>query len=246
MSLVPKQTTLYVGKIAPTVDDDTIKSLMETCGPVKSWKRLQDAETKQPKGFGFCEYEEAEGVLAALRLLNNLKLDGQELLLKMNTPTQKYVDEFRAQQEREAKLRQITSAAATKTVDAAGEKGQGEGQGKEGVEDGEEESDDSKDTVRLEAIMAIVSERATQGLDSKAAAHASEFLSSMQQQAGDGLSRAQPRPKPSSRPVEDAAAQLDKQMARERDRERREEEQRAQLEDRMFKDKLRDWERHER
>lgn len=244
---MPKQTTLYVGKIAPTVDDDTIKSLMETCGPVKSWKRLQDAETKQPKGFGFCEYEEAEGVLAAMRLLNNLKLDGQELLLKMNTPTQKYVDEYRAQQEREAKLRQITSAAA-KTADAAGEKGKGEGdaEGKEGVEEGEEESDDSKDTVRLEAIMAIVSERATQGLDTKAAAaHASEFLSSMQQ-AGDGHARGQPRPKSSSRPVEDPAAQLDKQMARERERDRREEEQRAQLEDRMFKDKLRDWERHER
>ena len=114
------------------------------------------------------------------------------------------------------------------------------------MEEGEEESDDSKDTVRLEAIMAIVSERATQGLDTKAAAaHASEFLSSMQQ-AGDGHARGQPRPKSSSRPVEDPAAQLDKQMARERERDRREEEQRAQLEDRMFKDKLRDWERHER
>ncbi|KAK9832941.1 hypothetical protein WJX74_002428 [Apatococcus lobatus] len=248
-SLVPKQTTLYVGKIAPTVDDNTIKSLMETCGPVKSWKRLQDAETKQPKGFGFCEYEEAEGVLAAMRLLNNLKLDGQELLLKLNTSTQKYVDEYRVQQEREAKLRQITSAAA-KTADGAAEKGKGEEEGKEGVEEGEEESDDSKDTVRLEAIMTIVSERATQGLDTTAATHASEFLSSMQQQqqqhqAADGH-RGPPRTKSSSRPVEDAAAQLDKQMARERDRERREEEQRAQLEERMFKDKLRDWERHER
>ncbi|KAK9847428.1 hypothetical protein WJX84_011241, partial [Apatococcus fuscideae] len=198
--LPPKHTTLYVGKIAPTVDDETIKKLMETCGPVKSWKRLQDAETKQPKGFGFCEYEEAEGVLAAMRLLNNLKLDGQELLLKLNTPTQKYVEEHKLQQEREAKLRQITAAAA-KSADGAAE----DGKAKEAAE--EELSDDSKDTIRLEAIMAIVSERATLGLDGKAAANATDFLTSMQQPA-EGSSRLQHRSKPTSRLAEDPAVQL--------------------------------------
>ena len=205
---------------------------------MKSWKRLQDAETKQPKGFGFCEYEKAEGVLAAMRLLNNLKLDGQELLLKLNTPTQKYVEEHKLQQEREAKLRQITAAAA-KSADGAAE----DGKAKEAAE--EELSDDSKDTIRLEAIMAIVSERATLGLDGKAAANATDFLTSMQQPA-EGSSRLQHRSKPTSRLAEDPAVQLDKQMARERERERREEEQRLQLEDRMFKERLRDWERHER
>ena len=229
-----------MGKIATSVDDETIKKLMETCGTVKSWKRLQDAETKQPKGFGFCEYEDAEGVLAAMRLLNNLKLDGQELLLKLNTPTQKYVEDYKKQKELEAKLQQITSAAA-KTAEGAGQ-----GAEPEKAADGEAEaaSDDAKDTSRLEAIMAIVSERATQGLDSKAAAHASEFLNSMPH--ADDSRRSQSRPAAIARPMEDAAAQLDKQMARERDRERREEEQRAQLEDRMFKEKLRDWERFER
>ena len=237
----PKHTTLYVGKIASTVDDDTIKTLMETCGPVKSWKRLQDAETKQPKGFGFCEYEEADGVLAAMRLLNNLKLDGQELLLKMNTPTQKYVEDFKKQQALEAKLRQITAAAAKSAEGATKDKPD------DTADDAGEAnalSDDAKDTVRLEAIMGIVSERATKGLDSKAAANAADFFASMH--PPDDSGRSQSRSKPSSRPVEDAAAQLDKQLARERDRERREEEQRNMLEDRMFKEKLRDWERFER
>ncbi len=231
-----------MGKIASTVDDDTIKTLMEACGPVKSWKRLQDAETKQSKGFGFCEYEEAEGVLAAMRLLNNLKLDGQELLLKLNTPTQKYVEDYQKQQALEAKLRQITAAAA-KSADGDAKDNKPRDTASTAKE-AENASDDVKDTARLEAIMAIVSERATKGLDSKAAAYASDFLASMQ--PPDDSNRSQSRSKASSRPVEDAAAQLDKQLARERDRDRREEEQRMLLEERMFKDKLRDWERFER
>ena len=86
-----KSTTVYVGKIAASVDDALVRSLLDACGGVKSWKPLQDPETQKPKGFGFCEFEDAEGVLRALRLLNGLSLDGQELLLKCNTATQKCV-----------------------------------------------------------------------------------------------------------------------------------------------------------
>lgn len=88
-SIAEKSTTVYVGKIAPSVPDSVIRTLLEACGAVRSWKRQEDPETKQPKGFGFCEFEDAEGVLRAMRLLNDLELDGQELLLKCNTATQK-------------------------------------------------------------------------------------------------------------------------------------------------------------
>jgi RNA-binding protein 25 len=87
--IAEKSTTVYVGKIAPTLPDNVIRTLLEACGSIRSWKRQEDPETKQPKGFGFCEFEDAEGVLRAMRLLNNLALDGQELLLKCNTATQK-------------------------------------------------------------------------------------------------------------------------------------------------------------
>ena len=38
---------------------------------------MEDPETKAQKPFGFCEYEEAEGVIRALNLLNNLAVGGQ-------------------------------------------------------------------------------------------------------------------------------------------------------------------------
>lgn len=54
---------------------------LKLCGPVKSWKRAQDPSDGTPKGFGFCEFESAEGVLRSLRLLSKLNFDGQELVV---------------------------------------------------------------------------------------------------------------------------------------------------------------------
>lgn len=109
-------TAVYVGKIAPTVDNEFLLSLLrvclfscilrryfylllstsnqfcwilpvlifshcQLCGPVKSWKRTQNPSSGKPVSFGFCEFESAEGILRATRLLNKLSIDGQELVV---------------------------------------------------------------------------------------------------------------------------------------------------------------------
>mmetsp|Transcript_48330 Transcript_48330/g.40915 ORF Transcript_48330/g.40915 Transcript_48330/m.40915 type:complete len:171 (+) Transcript_48330:489-1001(+) len=66
----------------------------QTCGTVTSWKRVEDVETKKPKGFGFCEYDKADHVRRALRLLNGFKIGPNELLLKVDSKTQAYLDDF--------------------------------------------------------------------------------------------------------------------------------------------------------
>ncbi|XWS68988.1 hypothetical protein CRYUN_Cryun04dG0141000 [Craigia yunnanensis] len=88
------QTTVYVGKIAPTVDNDFMLSLLRLCGPVKNWKRAQDPTNGTPKGFGFCEFESAEGVLRALRLLSKFNIEGQELVLNVNQATRDYLEQY--------------------------------------------------------------------------------------------------------------------------------------------------------
>lgn len=45
-----KSTTVYVGKIAASMDDSVIKTLLTACGSLKSWKRQVDPETKVAKG----------------------------------------------------------------------------------------------------------------------------------------------------------------------------------------------------
>ncbi|KAL9310143.1 putative RNA recognition motif domain, PWI domain, RNA-binding domain superfamily [Arabidopsis thaliana] len=84
------QTTIYIGKIA-TVENDFMMSILEFCGHVKSCLRAEDPTTKKPKGFGFYEFESAEGILRAIRLLTQRTIDGQELLVNVNQATKEYL-----------------------------------------------------------------------------------------------------------------------------------------------------------
>ncbi|OMO78193.1 hypothetical protein CCACVL1_14583, partial [Corchorus capsularis] len=109
------QTTVYIGKIAPTVDNDFMLSLLRLCGPVKSWKRAQDPTNGTPKGFGFFEFESAEGVLRALRLLNKFNIDGQDLVLNVNQATRDYLERYvKMKVENAKKLSEAQAAGAEK------------------------------------------------------------------------------------------------------------------------------------
>jgi len=92
-----------------------VRELLECCGEVKSWSRQSDPETKQPKAFGFCEMEDADGVIRAVKLLNGRDLHGQALLVKTNQATQKYIDHYQAIQEM---LKKAGKTAKETTVDA--------------------------------------------------------------------------------------------------------------------------------
>ena len=258
-AMPPKSTTLYVGKISPGVDDAVVRALLEACGPLRSWKRVQDPETQKPRPFGFCEYEEAEGVVKALQLLNGLDLDGQELLLKPNSATQKYTEELARRAEADkAKAAERASAPPGEgavEMDADGVKA-APAPAMPGAEEGED-TEASRENAMLERIMAIVSEQAAKsaaagGHGRGAAAAADSFLSSLWGDGGGGGGRGDRRgdhhrrapPDPSAE--ERAARQLEAEFAREKDRERREAEKRRADLERAYRESEKEWERHER
>ncbi|KAF2286633.1 hypothetical protein GH714_023049 [Hevea brasiliensis] len=111
------QTTVYVGKIESTVENDFMLSLLQLCGPVKSWKRAQDPSDGTPKRFGFCEFESAEGVLRALRLLNKFNIDGQELVLNVNQATREYLERYVEKKTENSKKLKENQAARTDKED---------------------------------------------------------------------------------------------------------------------------------
>jgi RNA-binding protein 25 len=92
---VQKQTTLFVGSISGGITDAFLNGLLtvsshpshrcsvliflvnQACGPIKSFKRLITPANK-PQGFGFAEFEEPDGALRALSLLNGVELPALE------------------------------------------------------------------------------------------------------------------------------------------------------------------------
>ena len=50
---------------------------LQACGPIKSFKRLITPANK-PQGFGFAEFEDPEGALLAIELLNGVELPALE------------------------------------------------------------------------------------------------------------------------------------------------------------------------
>ncbi|RZC48364.1 hypothetical protein C5167_041319 [Papaver somniferum] len=102
------QTTVYVGKIASTL-----------CGPVKSWKRAPESSDGTPRSFGFCEFESAEGVLRALRLLTKINVDGQELVLYVTQKTREYLERYVENKTEREKLKETETDGTEKEEETA-------------------------------------------------------------------------------------------------------------------------------
>ena len=65
---------LYVGKLCAPITDSFFKTLLNACGTVKEWKRMKDT-------FGFVTFEDPEGAMRCLKLLNGKVLYSTEILV---------------------------------------------------------------------------------------------------------------------------------------------------------------------
>ncbi|KAH3764640.1 RNA-binding protein 25 [Pelomyxa schiedti] len=86
--------TVYVGKIAQNLEDDFMRTLLEHCGAVRTWRRVVDPLSGQMKCFGFCEFGHASGAVIALKLLNGLEVSGSNLLLKADEKNRALLEEY--------------------------------------------------------------------------------------------------------------------------------------------------------
>lgn len=89
----PPVTTVFVGNISDRAPDAMIRQMLQRCGNVLSWKRVQGASGKL-QAFGFCEYESPEATLRAIRLLHNWMIPDKRLVVKVDAKTKALLDEW--------------------------------------------------------------------------------------------------------------------------------------------------------
>lgn len=77
---------LYVGNLAYSVTDDTLRETFSQYGNVSSAKVIQDRDTGRSKGFGFVEMGNDDEAKAAIEALNGQSIDGRALTVNVARP----------------------------------------------------------------------------------------------------------------------------------------------------------------
>jgi len=72
---------IYVGNIAHSVSEETLRSLFEQIGAVKSVKIITDKFTGMSRGFGFVQMETKEDAEKAIEDLNGHELEGRTIVV---------------------------------------------------------------------------------------------------------------------------------------------------------------------
>lgn len=88
--------TVYVGRISSEVSDDFVKHLLEKCGKISKWNRAADPNTSKLTSFGFCDFEEPQGVWRALEFLHEKQLCDKKLLVKCEEKAKQTIEKWKA------------------------------------------------------------------------------------------------------------------------------------------------------
>ena len=74
----------HLGNLDYDIEEDHIRELLEGCD-VTSIRLIEDRETKRPKGFGYAEFAEVEGLKKALNL-DGVSFRGRNIKVKIADP----------------------------------------------------------------------------------------------------------------------------------------------------------------
>ncbi|KAI8580859.1 hypothetical protein K450DRAFT_234911 [Umbelopsis ramanniana AG] len=70
---------VFVGNIPFDCTEEQLIDVFKEVGPVESFRLVFDKDTGKPKGYGFCEFQDAETASSAVRNLNGYELGGRQL-----------------------------------------------------------------------------------------------------------------------------------------------------------------------
>jgi cleavage stimulation factor subunit 2 len=70
---------VFIGNIPYDATEEQLTKIFEEVGPVVSFRLLFDRNSGKPRGFGFCEYRDADTAQSAIRNLSGRDINGRDL-----------------------------------------------------------------------------------------------------------------------------------------------------------------------
>lgn len=77
---------LFIGSLAWTTTDDSLRDFFATAGTVVSANVIVDRDTNRSKGFGFVEMSSDDEAKKAIDQLNGKELDGRAIVVNEARP----------------------------------------------------------------------------------------------------------------------------------------------------------------
>jgi len=77
---------IYVGNLAHSVSEETLKTTFEQYGQVVTVKIIKDRFTGAPRGFAFVEMADRDEANNAITELNGVDLEGRKVIVKKARP----------------------------------------------------------------------------------------------------------------------------------------------------------------
>jgi len=90
--------SIFVGNVPYDAQEDELRELFAKVGNVTSVRVVCDKDTKQPKGYAFCDFSDTGAVQAAIEKLNNVEYNGRKLRIdwaerELHTPLPRAAEE---------------------------------------------------------------------------------------------------------------------------------------------------------
>jgi hypothetical protein len=81
------QFNVFVGKIPPTLSNETLLNCLKECGKVAKWTRHRDA-AHQLRTFGYCTFEHGFAGVRCVRVLSSVNIHSTNLMVRIGSKEQ--------------------------------------------------------------------------------------------------------------------------------------------------------------
>lgn len=78
-----RSSTIFVGNVPYDAGEDDLKEIFGRAGTVTNLRMVYDKDTRQPKGYGFCDFADPDSAVKAMKELSDVECCGRRLRIDL-------------------------------------------------------------------------------------------------------------------------------------------------------------------